>query len=269
MAEETDKESNQEEVHHHQPMSNSSLEGTNGSSSIESIPQATSHSDSYYSSDIGSTEHLVVVLEAETSFGSKHDPITQFITNNNNIGGKGGLVGEDGLFSNDVIEGDAHRGMMIHRGSLTNGTTSPTPVSPGTVVSGASGAENGSGDGNRRHSKSSSLPHGVKLCSEKKEGECDTGAVGGTLGDGVGVRQKKASSSSSMSDEMIGRDEDRDSSMSGDRWASLEEELRKAQTELKAKNAEVEQLKGIREQVEGELEDLTASLFQVSILIAY
>lgn len=258
MAEETDKESNQEESHHQQPMSNS-LEGTNGSSSIESIPQATSHSDSYYSSDIGSTEHLVVVLEAETSFGSKHDPITQFIThNNNNVNGKGG-------FQNGLSEDVFSNGVVVHRGSLTNGTTSPTGVSP----VGASGGNEcdgigSNGDGSCRHSKSSSLPHGVKLCPEKKGGEVETGASGISMG--AGIRQKKASSSSSMSDENMARDEDRDSSMSSDKWANLEEELRKAQTELKAKNAEVEQLKGIREQVEGELEDLTASLFQVRII---
>lgn len=257
MAEETDKESNQEEVHHQQPMSTSSLEGTNGSSSIESIPQATSHSDSYYSSDIGSTEHLVVVLEAETSFGSKHDPITQFIAhNNNNHIGKGGFQNgtcDDMVFSNDMLDAASPRGLMIHRGSLTNGTTSPVAPSPGGVGS-STGGEPGmsSSDGTRRHSKSSSLPHGVKLCSEK-DGDSQNGSNG----------QKQGSSSSS--EENIARDEDQASSMSSDKWASLEEELRKAQSELKAKNAEVEQLKGIREQVEGELEDLTASLFQVGV----
>lgn len=244
MAEETDKESNQEEVHrHHQPMSSSSLEGTNGSSSIESIPQATSHSDSYYSSDIGSTEHLVVVLEAETSF-SKHDPITQFITNNNN---------HNNMKLHQVYQDDENGTSVVtnlhHRGSLTNGT-----VSPGGDSGDQEGGAIGGTDGSRRHSKSSSLPHGVKLCSEKSEEDGPSGAG----------RPVKASPSSSMSDDSIVRGgEDKDSSVSRDKWANLEEELRKAQSELKAKNAEVEQLKGIRQQVEGELEDLTASLFQV------
>jgi len=93
-------------------------------------------------------------------------------------------------------------------------------------------------DPSRRHSKSSSLPHGVKLCPE----------TGNTQSND---KQNVTASSSSLSDR-----ED-------DKWVSLEEELRKAQTELKAKDAEVEVLKGIRQQVEGELEDLTASLFEV------
>lgn len=86
---------------------------------------------------------------------------------------------------------------------------------------GKSGQEEGE-DGSRRHSKSSSLPHGVKLCPE------------GT------------------------------NSTEEDRANNLEQELFKAQTELKERDAEVEILKGIRQQVEGELEDLTASLFVVS-----
>lgn len=91
--------------------------------------------------------------------------------------------------------------------------------------SSTSGEKGDEDDSSRRHSKSSSLPHGVKLCPE-----------------GSGCVSKE------------------------ERCANLEDELRKAQIELKAKDAEVEILKGIRQQVEGELEDLTASLFQVCVL---
>ncbi|KAG1675295.1 Rab-3A-interacting protein [Nymphon striatum] len=45
-------------------------------------------------------------------------------------------------------------------------------------------------------------------------------------------------------------------------YARLQEELLKAQHELKLKDEEVEKLRGIREEVSAELEDLTASLFQ-------
>lgn len=44
----------------------------------------------------------------------------------------------------------------------------------------------------------------------------------------------------------------------------LHYELKKAQEELKLRDAEVAKLNGIREKVEAELEDLTASLFEVS-----
>ena len=86
-------------------------------------------------------------------------------------------------------------------------------------------------DGTRRHSKSSSLPHGVKLCPE-------------TNGSGPSP--------------------DSTPSIVEEKWVKLEEELKKAQDELKEKDDEVEKLKGIRQQVEEELDDLTSSLFVVS-----
>lgn len=91
------------------------------------------------------------------------------------------------------------------------------------------------GDSSRRHLKSSSLPHGVKLCPEAEVGKGESLSV-----DGSDEQQPE-----------------------GDKWVALEAELRKAQSELKAKDAEVEKLKGIRQQVEGELTDLTAALFEV------
>ena len=88
-----------------------------------------------------------------------------------------------------------------------------------------------------RQLKSSSLPHGAKLLTEAEiKARMENGETG--------------SSNASISD---GESSNRD----------LEEELRRAQTELKAKDAEMEVLKGIRTQVEGELTDLTAALFEV------
>ena len=91
------------------------------------------------------------------------------------------------------------------------------------------------GDSSRRHLKSSSLPHGVKLCPEAEAGKGESLCV----------------------------DVSSDLQPEEDKWAALEAELRNAQSELKAKDAEVEKLKGIRQQVEGELTDLTAALFEV------
>lgn len=45
--------------------------------------------------------------------------------------------------------------------------------------------------------------------------------------------------------------------------ARLQEELRSAHEELKLKDEEVERLSRLRAEVESELEELTASLFQV------
>lgn len=87
------------------------------------------------------------------------------------------------------------------------------------------------GTGTRRHSKSSSLPHGVKLCPEGSGG--------------VPIEPES---------ETTGSEE---------KWVKLEEELRKAQKDLQAKDDEVEKLKGIKQLVEDELEDLTSSLFVV------
>ena len=99
----------------------------------------------------------------------------------------------------------------------------------------------GSGDANsRRHSKSSSLPHGVKLCPENSSG------------------------TSACVDGSPKADETEQPSATAEKWEKLENELKQALVELKAKDDEVEKLKGIRQQVEGELEDLTASLFVVS-----
>jgi len=83
-------------------------------------------------------------------------------------------------------------------------------------------------DSSRRHSKSSSLPHGVKLCTE-------AGSTGPPSPDPT-----------------------------EEKWAKIEEQLKQAHVELKEKDVEVEKLKGIRQQVEEELEDLTSSLFLVS-----
>ena len=47
--------------------------------------------------------------------------------------------------------------------------------------------------------------------------------------------------------------------------AKLQEELRRAHEELKLKDEEVARLSRIRQDVEAELEELTASLFQVRI----
>lgn len=47
-------------------------------------------------------------------------------------------------------------------------------------------------------------------------------------------------------------------------FAKLQKELQEAQQELKLKDEEVVRLSRIRGDVEAELEDLTASLFQVS-----
>jgi Rab-3A-interacting protein len=46
-------------------------------------------------------------------------------------------------------------------------------------------------------------------------------------------------------------------------FARLQEELNKAHQELKLRDEEVNRLSRVREEVEAELEDLTASLFQV------
>lgn len=46
--------------------------------------------------------------------------------------------------------------------------------------------------------------------------------------------------------------------------AKLQEELKRAHEELKLKDEEVARLSRIRQDVEAELEELTASLFQVS-----
>ena len=46
--------------------------------------------------------------------------------------------------------------------------------------------------------------------------------------------------------------------------AKLQEELQRAHEELKLKDEEVSRLSRIRQDVEAELEELTASLFQVS-----
>lgn len=46
-------------------------------------------------------------------------------------------------------------------------------------------------------------------------------------------------------------------------FSRLQEELRSAHQELRLRDEEVTRLSRIREQVEAELEDLTASLFQV------
>lgn len=47
--------------------------------------------------------------------------------------------------------------------------------------------------------------------------------------------------------------------------AKLQEELKRAHEELKLKDEEVARLSRIRQDVEAELEELTASLFQVSL----
>lgn len=49
----------------------------------------------------------------------------------------------------------------------------------------------------------------------------------------------------------------------GQAVARLEEQLRSAQTELRLRDEEVSRLTKIRERIEAELEELTASLFQV------
>lgn len=48
--------------------------------------------------------------------------------------------------------------------------------------------------------------------------------------------------------------------------AKLQEELKRAHEELKLKDEEVARLSRIRQDVETELEELTASLFQVNFL---
>ena len=95
-----------------------------------------------------------------------------------------------------------------------------------------------SSESSRRHSKSSSLPHGVKLCPE--------GSSGGQPG--------------TESPETTGSEE---------KWVKLEEELRKAHEDLQAKDDEVEKLKGIRQLVEDELQDLTSSLFVVISIFSF
>lgn len=52
-------------------------------------------------------------------------------------------------------------------------------------------------------------------------------------------------------------------------FTRLQEELRKAHQELKLKDEEVTRLSRIRSEVEAELEELTASLFQVSLYSGY
>jgi hypothetical protein len=185
---------------------------------------------------------------------NQNDMGREFIANFNNI--------NNSLKFSSSRDGEKSRDSGVHldemsctpcgeedRGSINSSNTGtgcgsvhesvvPPQGNVGNVVSSSNPAE---ADPSRRHSKSSSLPHGVKLCPEAGN------TVNGVSNEKVNV----AASSSSLSDR-----ED-------DKWTCLEEELRKAQTELKAKDAEVEILKGIRQQVEGELEDLTASLFEV------
>ncbi|CAG7731088.1 unnamed protein product [Allacma fusca] len=119
--------------------------------------------------------------------------------------------------------------VKIENGSGDSGNVVSNTPSKDTV-------DSADGDSSRRHLKSSSLPHGVKLCSETE----------------------------TKSEQPTHAQPDDEEKPQEDKWVVLEEELRKAHSELKEKDAEVEKLKGIRQQVEGELTDLTAALFEAT-----
>jgi len=116
-------------------------------------------------------------------------------------------------------------------------TSQHSTVGAELTTVGSSSAAGGGDTNSRRHSKSSSLPHGVKLCPENSS---------------VAAANTDGSSKADETDQP---------SETAEKWEKLENELKQALVELKAKDDEVEKLKGIRQQVEGELEDLTASLF--------